>query len=50
MFSLLSILTVADDGGKQRYINNENWSDKEKWTPGEKNSPQKRHYILRKIK
>jgi hypothetical protein len=29
MFSPLSILTEADDGGKQRYINNENWSDDE---------------------
>jgi hypothetical protein len=27
MFSSLSILTAADDGSKQRYINNENWSD-----------------------
>ena len=26
MFSSLSILTVADDGSKQRYINNENRS------------------------
>jgi hypothetical protein len=30
MFSPLSILTVAYDGSKQRYINNENWSDKQK--------------------
>ena len=30
MFSPLSILTVAYDGSKQRYINNENWSDKKK--------------------
>ena len=29
MFSPLSILTVADDGSKPSYTNNENWSDKE---------------------
>ena len=28
MSSPLFILTVADDGSKQRYIKNENWSDK----------------------
>ena len=33
MFSSLSILTVADDGCKQRYINNENWSDQKTWIP-----------------
>jgi hypothetical protein len=26
-----SILTAADDGSKQRYINNENWSDRKTW-------------------
>jgi hypothetical protein len=33
MFCSLSILTVADDGSKQRYINNENWSDWKTWIP-----------------
>jgi hypothetical protein len=31
MFSSLSILTVADDGSEQRYINNKNWSDRKTW-------------------
>jgi hypothetical protein len=29
MISPLSILTVADDGSKSSYTNNENWSDNE---------------------
>ena len=54
MFSPLSILTVADGGSKQRYINNENWSDKKKrrktWIPGETKFPQKkRHYNCEKL-
>jgi hypothetical protein len=31
MFSSYSILTVTDDGSKQRNIGNENWSDRKMW-------------------
>jgi hypothetical protein len=34
MFSSLSLLTVADDRSKQRYIKNEKLSDRKTWFPG----------------
>jgi hypothetical protein len=48
MCSSLSILTVADDGSKQRYINNENLSDRKMWIPGKKWFFQVRHHNCEK--
>jgi hypothetical protein len=47
--SPFSILTVADDGSKQRYINNEYWSDRKTWIPGKYFFLQKRHYNCEKL-
>ena len=49
MFSPLS-MTVADDGSKHRYYNNENWSDKKKREfQGKQNfNNKKRHYNCEK--
>ena len=47
MFSALTILTLADDGSKQPYINNENCSDKKKNVNSKENiSPPKKDFII----
>ena len=49
MFSPLSMFTVADDESKQRYINNENWSDRKMWISGT-NFVSKKDIIIVKTK
>ena len=49
MFSPLSILTVEDDGSKQRYINNAYWSDRKMWIPGKYCFSPERHYNCEKL-
>ena len=46
MFTPWSILTVADDGSKQRYINNETWSDKKGEFQGKQNFQKKKDIII----